>query len=115
QSDIAEKLYALEQNIRILESDERVAKGDKGANPLRSSLVANSSDTSVEDETLKYLKAYFDRIKLDFDPHNWEIIQRWNEKRMTYKNAEYKFMVRDKEIKIQTHSESLSHLMIPKV
>jgi methylmalonyl-CoA mutase len=32
-----------------------------------------------------------------------------------YKDAEYKFQVRDKEIKIQTHTESLSHTLIPKV
>ncbi len=91
QSDIADKLYALEQSIRVME------------------------ETKDSDDALKVLKASFDRIKLDFDPHNWEVIQTWNEKRALYKNAEYKFMVRDKEIKIQTHSESLSHLNIPKV
>lgn len=91
QSAIADKLYALEQSIRIME------------------------ETEGNDDALKILKGSFDRIKLDFNPHNWEIIQTWNQKRMSYKNAEYKFRVRDKEIKIQTHSESLSHLMIPKV
>ncbi len=91
QSDIANKLYALDETIRLMEQ---------------------SKDN---DDVLKMLKASFDRIKLNLDPYNWEIIQTWSDKRALYKNAEYKFVVRDKTIKIQTHSESLSHLMIPKV
>ena len=33
----------------------------------------------------------------------------------TYKNPIYAFKVRGKEIKIETHTESLSHTQIPKV
>ncbi len=93
QSEIADKLYALNVSIGLIEENS-----DK-----------------KDDEALKILKASFDRIKLDFDPRNWEIISTWNAKRALYKNAEYKFMVRDKEVRIQTHTESLSHQMIPKV
>ena len=74
-----------------------------------------SESKNQDDASLNMLKSSFDRIKLDLNPHNWEMIQTWAAKRMLYKNAEYKFMVRDKEIKIATHSESLSHQMIPKV
>jgi methylmalonyl-CoA mutase len=94
QSSIADKLYALDSSIRILEESE---------------------SKNQDDASLNMLKSSFDRIKLDLNPHNWEMIQTWAAKRMLYKNAEYKFMVRDKEIKIATHSESLSHQMIPKV
>jgi len=100
QSDIANKLYALQISMEVLEQSP--------------SQQINKSINS-EIDALMVVKASFDRIKLDLDPHNWEIIQTWNNKRQTYKNAEYKFMVRDKEIKIQTHTESLSHQMIPKV
>jgi len=96
QAELADKLYAIHQSIRTLEE-------------------SNNRADSGEDQAIQYLRGSFDRIKLDFDPRNWEIIQTWNDKRNLYKNAEYKFMVRDKEIKIQTHSESLSHQMIPKV
>jgi methylmalonyl-CoA mutase len=92
QCKIAEKLQALHNSIRILEE-------------------SNDKDT----DTIKILQGSLDRIKLDFDPRNWELLQTWEQKRMLYKNAEYKFKVRDKEIKIQTHTESLSHQMIPKV
>ncbi|WP_038527621.1 methylmalonyl-CoA mutase family protein [Formosa agariphila] len=70
-----------------------------------------------EDKTdfIKMLIAEFDRVKLNLDPYNWEIITGWDAKVNTYKNPIYAFKVRDKEIKIETHTESLSHLQIPKV
>ena len=43
------------------------------------------------------------------------MITTWDEKVNKYKNPVYSFKVRDKEIKIQTHTESLSHLQIPKI
>jgi methylmalonyl-CoA mutase len=52
---------------------------------------------------------------MDLDPYNWEIIVNWQEKIAKYKNPIYSFKVRDKEIKIATHTESLSHTQIAKV
>jgi methylmalonyl-CoA mutase len=52
---------------------------------------------------------------LDLDPRNKVILETWEEKISLYKNEYYIFKVRDKEIKIKTHSESLSHSQIPKV
>ena len=52
---------------------------------------------------------------MNLNPHNWEIILNWQEKVKKYKNPIYTFKVRDKEINIKTHSESLSHTQIPKV
>ena len=91
QSDIAEKLYAINTTIHSL------SKGED------SEMVT------------KVLQAEFDRIKLDLDPHNWEIIQQWPAKKQQYKDEFYIFKVRDKELKIKTHTESLSHSQIPKV
>ena len=64
---------------------------------------------------IKLLLAEFDRVKLNLDPHNWEVIIGWDEKVNKYKEPVYRFKVRDKEISIQTHTESLSHSQIPKV
>jgi methylmalonyl-CoA mutase len=47
----------------------------------------------------------FDRVKMNLDPYNWEIILTWDEKVNKYKNPIYSFKVRDKEIKIKTHTE----------
>ena len=52
---------------------------------------------------------------MDLDAYNWEVILTWDEKVQKYKNPFYTFKVRDKEIKIATHSESLSHSQIPKI
>ncbi|MBW3520082.1 methylmalonyl-CoA mutase family protein [Flavobacterium sp. NKUCC04_CG] len=66
-------------------------------------------------EFIKLLFAEFDRQKLNLDPYNWEIIINWSDKKEKYKNPFYEFKVRDKVIKIATHTESLSHLQIPKI
>jgi len=57
----------------------------------------------------------FNQTKLDLDPRNWLIIEQWPEQAQRYKDEFYIFKVRNKEIKIKTHTESLSHLQIPKV
>src|SRR5690606_33130296 len=76
----------------------------------------NKTMESVADETIKkVLQAEFDKIKLNLDPKNWKLIEAWNEKVKKYKEPIFKFKVRDKEIGIQTHTESLSHTQIPKV
>jgi methylmalonyl-CoA mutase len=71
---------------------------------------------AVADESLKkVLQAEFDKLKLNLDPKNLKLIEGWDEKVKQYKSGIFKFKVRDKEIGIQTHSESLSHLQIPKI
>ncbi|NND77104.1 MAG: methylmalonyl-CoA mutase family protein [Flavobacteriales bacterium] len=93
QSVIAEKLYAIRTSINhILES----ALDDK-------------------DRLIKGLEENFEDLKKDIDPRNFEIIESFQAERERYKADEYVFKVRDKEIKIQTHSTSLSHKKIPKV
>ena len=71
---------------------------------------------TIEDEELKkHLQASFDRIKLDLDPHNWQIIQEWESKKASYAQEECSFMVRGKEIKVAASTRSLSNSRIPKV
>ena len=91
--------------------NEQVAIADK------LDAVRKTMDTldAAEADVKKVLEATFDRIKLDFDPKNMLILEQWEEKVKKYKDPVYKFKVRDKELSIQTHSESLSHTQIPKV
>jgi isobutyryl-CoA mutase len=49
------------------------------------------------------------------EPTTLKIIEGWEKKKKSYKDEQYIFKVRDKEIRIATHTESLSHLKIPKV
>ena len=65
------------------------------------------------------LHSELDKVKSDklerLSPENRTIVQTWDEKKKQYTDEFYSFKVRDKEIKIATHTESLSHLQIPKV
>jgi len=77
--------------------------------------INRTIETVSEEDLKKTLQAEFDRAKLDLDPRNWLIIEGWAGKAKRYQDELYIFKVRDKEIKIKTHTESLSHLQIPKV
>ncbi len=48
-------------------------------------------------------------------PENQELLNLWQSKSKAYQNDYYIFKVRDKEIKIETHTKSLSFIKIPKI
>ncbi len=87
QSEIAQRLYAVQK-----------VKDHVRPSPL---------EKGLEEESKK--------LKLELDPKNWNLIEQWPEKVKKYKGPVFRFKVRDKEIGIDTHLESLSHLQIPKV
>ena len=89
QCETAEQLYAISKTIKLLESD----------NPTIKKTLENESQN----------------IKKRLDPKNWDLLERWPDKIKEYREPLYKFRVRDKEIAIKTHSESLSHTEVPKV
>ncbi len=68
-----------------------------------------------KDRIIKSLKSTYEQLELDLDPKNKKILENWVQKKAMYTNEYYVYKVRDKEIKIKTHSASLSHLAIPKV
>lgn len=92
QKDIAQKLYAIHTTLELL-------KGDEAKN-----------GSLIEDLLKKY-----DEELLKLDPLNKKIIDEWDEKVKRYRDEYYIFKVRDKEIKIKTHTESLSHIQVPKI
>jgi isobutyryl-CoA mutase len=83
---------------------------------LHSSIeTIGSSAFEDKDRLVKALHETFEAEKLNFDPKNWDILQKWADKKATYTNPTFEFKVRDKVLKLDTHTESLSHLQIPKV
>ena len=75
-----------------------------------------AENTSTENETfMGLLQKEFDRVKMNLDPYNWELILQWPGKVARYKDPIYRFEVRGKELQIETHTKSLSHSDIPKV
>ena len=108
QVEVAQKLYGIFKTIQSVNGN--VPAIDKVG------IVADSLNRTEENKLfLDLLVQQFDKIKMDLDAYNWEVILTWNDKVAKYKNPVYSFKVRDKEIKIQTHTESLSHSQIPKV
>jgi len=90
QAEIAEKLYAIHKTMEL-------------------------HPEKTHPELNKVLLAEFDRVKLDLDPKNWKMLEEWESKRQQYQSDIYSFKVRDKEIRIATQTESLSHSKIHKV
>jgi len=68
-----------------------------------------------KDRLIKGLQEMYANLELNLDGKNKKIIEGWKDKVQAYKNEFFVFKVRDKELKIQTHYESLSHTQIPKV
>ncbi len=93
QAGVAQKLYAIRKSIETLKE----------------------SSIDNKDQIIKGLETQYEKINLNFDPHNQQLLDQWPEKVKTYKDALFKFKVRDKELSIQTHTESLSHTQVPKV
>ncbi|TPE46009.1 methylmalonyl-CoA mutase family protein [Pontibacter mangrovi] len=93
QAEVAQKLYGIKKSIEAVQSIE----------------------VEDKDRLVKQLEAAYAEVELNLDGQNKKILENWKEKVQAYKNEFYVFKVRDKEIKIKTHTESLSHLQIPKV
>ncbi|MFD2245160.1 methylmalonyl-CoA mutase family protein [Pontibacter ruber] len=93
QAEVAQKLYGIKKSIEAVQSIEIADK----------------------DRLVKQLEEAYAEVALSLDGQNKKILENWKEKVQAYKNEFYVFKVRDKELKIKTHTESLSHLQIPKV
>jgi methylmalonyl-CoA mutase len=109
QVEVAQRLFGIYKTIQSVVGN---------APELDKSGINDEILKQVNDDNTGFTKlliAEFDRVKLNLDPYNWEVITGWDEKVNKYKNPIYTFKVRDKEIKIETHTESLSHSQIPKV
>ena len=87
QKEIASNLYALNKAIDIA-----------GEGKLKDDLVA------IYNEELKKL-----------DPAHLEIIKSWEDKKARYKDDEYVYKVRNREIRVKTHTTTLSHTKVPKI
>lgn len=91
QSEIAQQLYAIQRTIQTL------------------------TQSGVDETIAKALEEQYNQLKLRLDQRNMLLLEQWPEKVKRYRDPVFRFKVRDKEIGIKTHTESLSHVEIPKV
>ena len=68
-----------------------------------------------ESELIPQLRAHYETLKKNLDPYNVEIIESWEDTVKRYREEVFQFKVRNKEISVQTYSESLSGTQVPKV
>jgi methylmalonyl-CoA mutase len=77
--------------------------------------IKTINDYSQNIELLTQLRNIYDKKMLDLDPKNKLLIDKWDDLKQSYRNKDYIFKVRDKELIIKTHTKSLSHTEIPKI
>ncbi len=111
QAEVAQKLFGIYKTICSVTNQKFLNLSKNGID--EDDIAKNKNEENAD--FLKLLTAAFDKEKLNLDPHNWGIITGWVAKVQKYKDPVYSFKVRDREIKIETHTESLSHTSIPKV
>ena len=104
QVEVAQKLYGIYKTVESV----------TGTAPTLNKAGLEESKNG-DQEFLGLLYKEFDRVKMNLDPYNWEIITQWADKKKKYTDPVFTFQVRKKEIKIDTHTKSLSHSDIPKV
>jgi methylmalonyl-CoA mutase len=111
QKEIAQTLYGIAKTLKSITGN--ALKESENLDTL----FDDALKTTKADQKpfIKLLLAEYDRVKLGLDGHNKKILEDWHAKAQQYKNEFFIFKVRDKELKIQTHYESLSHLQIPKI
>ena len=93
QGEVAQKLYSLRNSIDTI----------------------SGMNVEDKDRLVKQLEYAYEETALKLDGQNKKLLENWEAKRKSYKDEFFVFKVRDKELKIATHTESLSHLQIPKV
>ncbi|WP_077284865.1 methylmalonyl-CoA mutase family protein [Cognaticolwellia aestuarii] len=93
QAQVAQKLYGIHKSIETVKETD--------------------SDNSAQ--LISQLQALYTEVELDLDPKNKLLLEEWQTKVQRYKDPEFKFKVRNKELSIQTHSKSLSGSDIPKI
>ncbi|MEI6172729.1 MAG: methylmalonyl-CoA mutase family protein [Bacteroidota bacterium] len=105
QAKVAQQLYGIAQTIEALRTgpSEAARGSDTDSAPCNKTGMLLELDMLFE-QTLKQL-----------DPVNYEILKNWSEKVKSYKDDFYTYKVRGKEIKVETFTESLSRLKIPKI
>ncbi len=96
--------------------DKWVSEQQEVAQKLYSIHTTSEIITEEKDSvTAEALAKTYQKIELELDPKNKQIIEDWPAKVKKYKDPEYRFKVRDKELVIKTHTTSLSQNEIPKI
>ncbi|KAA5543507.1 methylmalonyl-CoA mutase family protein [Adhaeribacter rhizoryzae] len=93
QAEIAQRLYGLKKSKEAI----------------------NGLPLENKEQLLKQLEEAYHEQSLQLDGQNRKLLEKWPDKVKAYQDDYFVFRVRDKELKIKTHTRSLSQLDIPKI
>ncbi|MCM4153194.1 methylmalonyl-CoA mutase [Arenibacter sp. N53] len=117
QSDLAQRLFGVFITIQSVSGVD--ANVDFNSFLTKSGInkegILKMTMPDDKKQLLELLFREFDKIKMNLDPHNWELIVNWEKKVQQYRSPGFKFNVRGKEINIETHTKSLAQTNIPKI
>ncbi len=91
QAELAHQLQSLRESLAVLPESAELK-------PARDALAKQASELE---------------LKLDAECRN--LLAKWPEKVKAYRDPVFIYQVRGKDVRVETHTKSLSHLMIPKV
>ncbi|MDG1572290.1 methylmalonyl-CoA mutase family protein [Robiginitalea sp. M366] len=116
QAVVAERLYGYHQSLCALAGADPQASWMPFAGPEGLDLEGLLQQAKeAQRPTVRALGEAFEQERKNLNPHHWDFLLGWGGMKAQYAGPEYRFEVRGKEIRIETHSKSLSHLDIPKV
>ena len=93
QAEIAQKLFAFQKSMDTIRE-------------------LNVEDA---DRLIKDIQEQYEKVSLDLDPKVRKELEGWDQVKESYSGDVYTYLVRNKEIHVDTTTESLSHLPIPKI
>lgn len=64
---------------------------------------------------LAELREQYEKLKRQLDADCLEAIENWGNKKANYQGDFFTYKVRDKEIRVENHTESLSHIQVSKI
>jgi len=126
--DLSEKIHIIPpERTRYLSQISETVR-DYNERALRQSAVARKLDSiknalaalgdgdDVATETAREkLEGLYSAAEKELSAENRQILDSWFEKVKAYQNETFTYKVRNKEINVATHTESLSRLRIPKI
>ncbi len=114
QAMVADSLYGYFRSLCTLtglDGQTQELIGSEGINRKAFQQAIPASHTQAGAALLEL----FEEKRKDLNPHYWDLICQWPELHNRYKNPEFVYQVRGKDIRVATHTESLSHQPIPRV
>ena len=122
-NEMSEKIYIIPPSrvrylSEITESIRRYGKHIELQAQLASELQALDTTARLTAENAPVataIKELYDTKYGFLDGHLQQLLKGWAAKVQQYKEEEFVYTVRNKEIRVKTHSESLSHTQIPKI